>query len=250
MGNSSNGNYSTNTEAPPQPLHFQNSMSEISARVLELRERMGAAALRCGRHSDEITLVAVTKRVDSVRIMQAREAGIADFGENYYQEAREKLGIFGPEVRWHFIGHLQSNKAKHIAGRFETIQSVDSLELAKEIGKRALHAGKRQKALIEVKLDPGDTKFGILPEDTLTFALQAAEIDGIDLQGLMGMPPFEAAGELARPYFAGLRRLFDALPPQYRRILSMGMTSDFETAIEEGSTMIRVGTAIFGPRRS
>lgn len=225
-------------------------MNEIGSNIAAIRERISAAAADSGRSPDEITLVAVTKRVDPARILQAHLAGIGDFGENYYQEAREKLNLFGPEVRWHFIGRLQTNKAKYVAGRFETVQSVDSIELANSIAKRAEANGIRQKCLIEVKLDPDETKAGIPPEETQALALRIAQLENIDLVGLMGMPPFEATGELARPYFARLRRLFETLPAENRHILSMGMSADFEAAIQEGSTMIRIGTGIFGKRSS
>ena len=220
----------------------------ISDNIDRLRERIAQAAERVGRAAEEITLVAVTKTVPVERIREAAAAGQVDFGENYYQEAREKLPLFGPEVRWHFIGHLQSNKAGYVAGRFALIQSVDSVGLARKLGAAAQAAGTVQPILIEVKLDEEATKFGIDPERALELAAEAAELPGLALQGLMGMASFTADKSVVRAQFAKLRSLFDRLPAAQKLVLSMGMTGDFEPAIEEGSTMVRIGTAIFGAR--
>jgi pyridoxal phosphate enzyme (YggS family) len=220
----------------------------IDANIDVVRSRIADAARRSGRDPDDITLVAVTKTVDPARIQAAADTGIRDFGENYYQEARDKLPLFGSEIRWHFIGHLQSNKAKYIAGRFDLIHSVDSLNLAAEIGKRASNRGLIQEVLIEVKLAESDAKHGVEPERTLDLAGDIAQTAGVRLRGLMGMAAFGGGSEDSRPYFARLRGLFDQLPPVNRVVLSMGMTGDFEVAIEEGATLVRIGTAIFGVR--
>jgi hypothetical protein len=224
-------------------------MTSIAENIARVQERIACAAERAGRRPGEIRLVAVTKRVEPARIQEVLDAGIRDLGENYYPEARWKLPLFGPEVRWHFIGHLQRNKAKYVVGRFTLIQSVDSEALAREIGKRALNMGITQEVLIEVKIDPSsEEKKGVEPEMALEFAGAVAAIPGIRLQGLMGLAPVVANPWEAAPYFQQLRRLFEQLPRAHQQILSMGMTADFEVAIAEGSTMVRVGTAIFGRR--
>jgi hypothetical protein len=181
----------------------------------------------------------------------AYRAGVQDFGENYVQEALTKVGdpeLSDPALRWHFIGHLQRNKVREIIGRFALIHSVDSLALATEIGRRAEQIGAKAALLLEVKLDQATTKFGILPEQTLATAQAVLDIPGVRLCGLMGMAPFGSNPEAARPAFRTLRTLFDQLPPEAHQVLSMGMSSDFEVAIEEGATMVRIGTALFGNR--
>jgi pyridoxal phosphate enzyme (YggS family) len=223
-------------------------MSTIAENIKNVQHRIAAAAARSGRESSQITLCAVTKTVDVGRIREAVAAGIRDLGENYYQEAREKLDLLSPEVRWHFIGHLQTNKAKYVVGHFALVQSVDRIELANELGKRAERAGVIQPVLIEVKLDPNETKTGVAPDEALKLAEGVADVPGLRLEGFMGIPPITGVAEDARRYFIRLRTLFDELPDEFRKTLSMGMTSDFEVAIEEGATMVRVGTAIFGRR--
>jgi pyridoxal phosphate enzyme (YggS family) len=223
-------------------------MPSIRDNIAELQARIAQSAERSGRSASEITLCAVTKTVEPARIQEAVQAGIRDLGENYYQEAREKLSLLGDQVRWHFIGHLQTNKAKYIAGHFALVQSVDSLELARELSVRAVKAQVLQPILLEVKLDPTATKFGIAPEETLSLAAQIAELPDLRLDGLMGMAPFGDNPDQSRPHFARLRSLFEKLPPENQVTLSMGMTADFEVAIEEGATLVRIGTAIFGRR--
>lgn len=225
-------------------------MSTISQNIDAIRARITAAAECAGRNPNDITLLAVTKTVPVERIRETIEAGIHDLGENYYQEVREKLDLLPPDVRWHFIGHLQTNKAKYIAGRFALVQSVDRIELATELNRRAESKGIIQPVLIEVKLDPNETKTGIAPDQAMSFAEQISGLKALRLDGLMGIPPLEGGPEAARPYFAQLRGLFEQLPRENQRTLSMGMTADFEAAIEEGSNMVRVGTAIFGRRET
>jgi pyridoxal phosphate enzyme (YggS family) len=176
------------------------------------------------------------------------QACVLDLGENYYPEARDKIPLFGPEIRWHFTGHLQSNKAKYVVGAFTLIHSLDSLPLAQEIGRRASARNRVQSVLIEVKLDPSDTKRGVALEETLALAEQVTGICGVRLCGLMGMAPYAVEPEEARSFFARLRRLFEELPVENRQILSMGMSGDFEVGVEEGATHVRIGTAIFGLR--
>jgi PLP dependent protein len=224
-------------------------MPSIADNIADVQEKIARAAQRAGRDPDEITLVAVTKTVERARIQEALNAGVTDLGENYFQEARDKLPLFSSNVRWHFIGHLQTNKAKYVAGRFVLVQSVDSEELGRELGRRAEQGGIVQDVLIEVKLDPATTKFGVEHEQTIEMAQRVGQTPGLRLRGLMGMAPFSNDPEAARPSFQRLRALFRELPVEQREILSMGMTGDFETAIEEGSTLVRIGTAIFGTRR-
>ena len=224
---------------------------ELAQNVAAVRTRIAQACERSGRTSSSVTLVAVTKTVDLPRIRAVHQDGVRDFGENYVQEALTKVGnpeLPDTDVRWHFIGHLQRNKVREIVGRFALIHSVDSLALAAEIGRRALPIGRTADLLLEVKLDTAATKFGILPEQTLSAAQAVMDIPGVRLRGLMGMAPFGSTPEDARPAFRSLRTLFDQLPTDARQVLSMGMSSDFEVAIEEGATMVRIGTALFGKR--
>ncbi|MEN6520533.1 MAG: YggS family pyridoxal phosphate-dependent enzyme [Armatimonadota bacterium] len=224
-------------------------MATVAENLAVVRGRIAEAARKSGRKPEDVTLVTVTKTIDVPRIREALSAGAKDLGENYVQEAIEKWEAIEPsDVRWHFIGHLQKNKARQAVGVFSTIQSVDNLPLAVEIGKRAEARGIVQDILVEVNISGGETKYGVSPEDALDFAGEIAEVSGIRLQGLMGMAPFVADPEETRPYFARLKGLWDKLTDEQRQWLSMGMSHDFEIAIEEGSNMVRIGSAIFGPR--
>ncbi|MGC8784400.1 MAG: YggS family pyridoxal phosphate-dependent enzyme [Armatimonadota bacterium] len=222
--------------------------TDIAHNVAVVRERIDRACERAGRKTEEVTLIAVSKTVDIARIEQAIAAGIEHFGENYYQEAREKIPCIQAPVHWHFIGHLQKNKVRGVVPLFEWIHTVDDEELAQEIDRRAQAAGKRQRVLIEVNIAREPQKFGVSPEEVLSLAERIAQLPSVQLEGLMGMAPLVENAEQARPYFAELRRLFERLPETCRVHLSMGMTQDYEVAIEEGATMVRIGTAIFGPR--
>ncbi len=227
-------------------------LSAVESNIPVVRARLAAAASRAGRAPESITLVAVTKRVDIDRISAAYAAGLRNFGESYVQEARDKRSsgaLDWPDAQWHFIGHLQSNKVRDVVGRFALIQSVHSQELAELIGRRSSRLGIVTDILMEVKLDPSDSKAGFDPQQTPAAAESIAQIPGVRLCGLMGMPPFSDNAENARPHFQHLRTLFTQLPPENRQTLSMGMTGDFEIAIEEGATMVRVGTGIFGLRQ-
>ena len=224
---------------------------EIAANIGRVRERMAQAAARAGRAVETITLVAVTKTVEAARIAAAYEAGVRNFGENYVQEALTKIDappLTGSDVRWHFIGHLQRNKVKEVVGRFALVQSVDSVALARMIGQRATLRGQTAEILLEVRLAEEATRFGFALETTLAAAAEIAAIPGVRMRGLMGMAPYAPDSEAARPHFRRLHGLFTQLPPAQQRTLSMGMTGDFEVAIEEGATLIRIGTAIFGRR--
>jgi len=214
-------------------------------------ERTERAAQRTGRDPKEIKLVAVSKTVDTARIKEAIEAGVSILGENYVQEAQSKIEEVGRDVAWHFIGHLQSNKAKVAIRLFDLIHSVDSIPLAEELNRRSEMAGQVMKVFIEVKLSEEATKFGTEEEGALLLAGRIIGLQHLSLEGLMTMPPYFDSAEMSRPYFIRLRLLKERMIREGIPVkeLSMGMSSDFEVAIEEGATYVRVGTAIFGPRK-
>jgi len=217
-------------------------------RLNQIHERIDKAAKRAGRTPQDITLVAVTKTVPLEKVIPFVQAGIRHIGENRVQEAMGKYSGFraqNSEIRLHLIGQLQSNKAKKAVECFDMIQSLDRLDVALDLQRHAAAIGKKQACLIEVKISPEKTKSGLPPEQLNDFLSQLKGLDSLDIQGLMGIAPVTATPEESRPYFATLRKLFE----QSRLdILSMGMSSDFEIAIEEGATLIRVGTALFGSR--
>jgi pyridoxal phosphate enzyme (YggS family) len=202
-----------------------------------------------------IRLVGVSKTMPAEVVRDAIEAGICDLGENYIQEAKEKINALAAySVTWHFIGHLQSNKAKYAVRLFDLIHSVDSLKLAQELNKYAKKNDKIQAILIQVNVAKEDSKSGVYVEDTMQLLKEVSRLENIAVKGLMTMPPFFNAPEKVRPYFTALRELgeqikMEAIPNISMEELSMGMTGDFETAIEEGATIVRIGTAIFGDRR-
>lgn len=215
---------------------------------------MDQAAIRAGRDPGEIKLVAVSKTVEVARIREAIEAGVTILGENYVQEARRKIEEIGHGIQWHMIGHLQSNKAKYAVTLFDYIHSIDGISLAREIDRRAAQKGRRVKALVEVNLSGETSKFGIDSEVVMDLIHHVAALKHISIEGLMTMPPYFDEPEKARPYFIKLREFRDRIQKEgiegaRMDELSMGMSGDFEAAIEEGATMIRVGTAIFGERR-
>jgi len=227
----------------------------IQKRLKLVKERIEAVALSSGRDPEAVQLVAVSKTVPVNRVHAAIKAGVTVFGENYVQEAREKIGAFGKEkVSWHFVGHLQSNKAKYAVKLFDLIHSVDSLKLAKEINKRARALGKVQDILIQVNISGEETKSGIDTEQALDLVRGISPLENLAVRGLMTMPPYFNAPDKVRPYFKALRSLQalirkEAIPNVEMTELSMGMTGDFEAAIQEGATLVRIGTAIFGERR-
>jgi pyridoxal phosphate enzyme (YggS family) len=223
----------------------------ISENLLNIHDRIAKAARRAGRDPNEVTLIAVTKTVEPKRIKEAISAGIRVFGENYVQEAQEKMAKFkDKKLKWHFIGHLQKNKAKFAVELFDLIHSVDSVELAQELNKRAKEP---VDILIEVNIAKENTKTGIDPEGAVKLARAISAMQNLKLRGLMAIPPSFEQAEMARPYFAMVRRLAERINKEkfagvYLRELSMGMSNDYEVAIEEGATMVRLGTAIFGTR--
>ncbi|NLN79717.1 MAG: YggS family pyridoxal phosphate-dependent enzyme [Armatimonadetes bacterium] len=223
-------------------------MSTIYENLRAVEDRIDKAARKSGRSREDVTLVTVTKTRSVEQIKEVIACGATDLGENYVQEAKDKFSQITDPVRWHMIGHLQRNKARHAVEFCSLIHSVDSLELARQIGRQAEAVGRRMDVLIEVKISSEATKFGVEPDDALELVSKIAQVSGVKLCGLMGMAPFELDPLETRPYFKSLKELWDKLPDEQRIYLSMGMTSDFEVAIEEGANMVRIGTAIFGPR--
>ncbi len=225
-------------------------MTSIKENIKKLKERIAQAAQRAGRGVDEISVVAVAKTVSAKRIEEAISCGVKIIGENRVQEAKQKFARVGSTVEWHMVGHLQTNKVRDALKIFSMIHSLDSLKLAREIEKRADYP---IKCLIEVNTSEEETKFGIAPDSLLSFYASIKDLEKLNVIGLMTIGPGWATSdpEVSRPCFRLLHDLKDSLVKKFDiqfPVLSMGMTSDFEVAIEEGSTMIRVGTALFGPR--
>lgn len=216
-----------------------------------IRTRIAAACARTGRSAAEVTLLAVSKTHPPEVVREAARLGVGVFGENKVQEAKAKIPHCPGALRWHFIGHLQSNKARDAVALFEMVQSVDSLALAQELNKRCETAGKRLPVLLEVNLAGEASKFGYAPERLLAELAEINALPRLEIHGLMTVPPWKPAAEQVRPFFRALRELKqrceEALGAPLPH-LSMGMSGDFEVAIEEGATIIRIGTALFGER--
>ena len=218
-------------------------MTSVRENYLQILERIQRAAARSGRTSETIQLIAVTKTVPSERIREAAEAGIRHVGENRLQEALPKRGQLADlPLTWHFIGHLQTNKAKRVVENFDWVQCLDRLELAEKLNQAATTP---LPVLIEVNLGGELSKSGIDPDALEEFVYGFQRYDRLDLRGLMTVPPFFEDAEQVRPYFGKLRQFAERLG---LRELSMGMSHDFEIAIEEGATMVRIGTSLFGER--
>jgi hypothetical protein len=226
-------------------------MSAVKENLLRVTERIEEAARKVGRDPQEIKLVGVSKTVETDRIKEAIEAGITILGENYVQEAQKKIEEIGQPVSWHFIGHLQSNKAKYAIRLFDMIHSLDSVSLAEELNRRAEQADRMMKVMIEVNLSKEATKFGADEGWVLSLAKRIQNLHHLSLEGLMTMPPYFDSPEMSRPYYIALRELKERMAKEGipMKELSMGMSNDFEIAVEEGATYVRVGTAIFGPRK-
>ncbi len=226
-------------------------MSAVRENLLRVTERIEEAARKVGRDPQEIKLVGVSKTVEIDRIKEAIEAGITILGENYVQEAQKKIEEIGRPVLWHFIGHLQSNKAKYAIRLFDMIHSLDSIPLAEELNRRAGQADQMMKVMIEVNLSKEATKFGADEGWVLSLAKRIQKLNHLSLEGLMTMPPYFDSPEMSRPYYIALRELKERMAKEGipMKELSMGMSNDFEIAVEEGATYVRVGTAIFGPRK-
>jgi len=217
---------------------------EIRNNIADVEARVAAACERAGRTRDSVRLVAVTKTFPAADVDHAIAAGMTDVGENRVQEARDKKPLVSAPVRWHLIGHLQSNKAKDAVRLFDVIQSVDSLDLAQKLSRAAESAGKRQEVFLQVNIGREEQKSGAEVEAIPDLVRAVRELPALELTGLMAIPPAGEADAM-RPYFRELRGLRDDAG---LRELSMGMTDDFEVAIEEGATIIRVGRALFGSR--
>ncbi|MFN2488234.1 MAG: YggS family pyridoxal phosphate-dependent enzyme [Actinomycetota bacterium] len=222
----------------------------IAARYEQVRERIVRAAQRAGRSPSDVSLIAVSKSFSVDVVMQAVDAGITELGENRAQELREKAALIEDRARWHFIGHLQSNKVRHVVGVAALVHSVDSVSLAEAIARRARSSDMAQPVLIEVNVAGEARKHGVAPSEAEALARNVAALEGIELRGLMTMPPWPDDPEESRPHFRSLAELrieIARVVPEATE-LSMGMTRDFEVAVEEGATLVRVGEAIFGPR--
>ncbi len=227
----------------------------IAENVLKVRERVRKACERAGRDPQTVHLIAVTKTFSGEKIQEVVAAGIEDIGENFVQELRAKhTELINLPIRWHFVGHLQSNKVKYITDFIHLIHSVDHRSVAEELVRRGAKTGRVIDVLVEVNTSGEKTKYGVPPETCLEFVKSIANLKNVRVKGLMTIGPFLPNPEDSRPAFRTLRNLRDeVMKAEIENVgmneLSMGMTSDFEVAIEEGATMIRIGTAIFGPRK-
>ncbi len=224
---------------------------DIAVNVARIRERIVRAAQRVGRAADEVTLVAAAKTVDADRIREALAAGVTEIGENYVQEAAAKRPRVGPGASWHLIGHLQRNKAKQAVAIFDMIETVDSAPLAAAIGQHAQAAGRVMPLLLQVNTSGEESKHGIPPEQAEALLAAVAAVPGVRVEGLMTIGRWDPDPERSRLEFrllAALARKLEAAVGVQMKWLSMGMSHDFEVAIEEGANLIRVGTGIFGPR--
>ena len=227
----------------------------ITKNLSRIRRRIEQAAARCGRDPASVRLVAVSKTVSAESVKAAINAGMCLLGENYIQEAREKIAaLMGSPASWHFIGHLQTNKARFAVELFDLIHSVDSLKLARELDKQARRQNKVQPILIQVNIAEEKSKSGITEQAAPQLIREVSRCSNLSVKGLMTMPPFFNAPEKVRPYFKALRQLASRIAAMNidgvtMAELSMGMTGDFEVAVEEGATIVRVGTAIFGERQ-
>ena len=224
----------------------------VSENLERVRERIGQAATKAGRSTDEIELIAISKTHDAERVREAYEAGQSVFGESKVQEARAKIPELPSALRWQFVGHLQKNKIRHALPLFELLHSVDSLELAQNLNRIADEDGLHPRVLLEVNVAGEGSKFGFKPDVLRAEMEELLALPRLTIEGLMTIPPLGEEAESSRKFFVHLRELRDVLEkeldvklPQ----LSMGMTNDFAIAVEEGATMVRVGTAIFGERK-
>ncbi len=227
-------------------------MSTIAENLDAVRAEIAAAAARAGRSPEEIELVAVSKTHPPETLHEALDAGQTLFGENRVQEARAKIPLLPGRARWHLVGHLQKNKIRHaLALGFELFHGIDTLELARELDRIADEAGAFPRVLLEVNVAGEGSKFGFSPEKVRAQMEELLALGRLQVEGLMALPPFAPEAEASRPFFVALRELRDRLQTEFRvplPRLSMGMSGDFAVAVEEGATLVRVGTAIFGTR--
>jgi len=232
---------------------LHNDIPDLACAVREVRERIRQAARRAGRNEKEITLVAVSKSVGQDKVAQAIACGVRHFGENRVQEFVPKQAVF-PQVNWHFIGHLQTNKVKDIIGKAYLIHSLDRWRLAEYIDDRARGLEVRVPVLLQVNVSGEKSKYGLAPAEVMSFLEAAQDLGHLSIQGLMTMAPEVDDPEETRTVFKDLHRIFESIKQKNfsntkMQYLSMGMTQDFEVAIEEGANLVRVGRAIFGSRR-
>jgi len=228
-------------------------MSDIIENIQEIEEKVAAAAARAHREKEDILLLAVSKTIDVPQIKEAVEYGLTSLGENKVQEIMDKYEPMGDGVQWHLIGHLQTNKVKYIIDKVKLIHSVDSLKLAKEISKRAAQKDVTANILLEINIADEDSKFGVKPDETEELLREICLLDHICVKGLMTVAPFVDNPEENRQYFRHMKELLVDINAKKidninMNVLSMGMTGDYEVAIEEGATIVRVGTGIFGKR--
>jgi pyridoxal phosphate enzyme (YggS family) len=228
------------------------SGQDIRANLSAVERRLGEAARRSGRREDAVLLVAVSKTVDVEGVRAAIAAGVPALGENRVQEAREKIATIGRPRPWHLIGHLQTNKVRDALACFDLIQSVDRVPLAEALSARAVHDGRRADVLVQVNVAAEPQKGGVPPEELRPALERIGALPGLRVRGLMTIPPLPRDPEDSRPHYREMRKLLEAargwgVGADFTE-LSMGMSGDFEVGIEEGATIVRVGTAIFGPR--
>jgi PLP dependent protein len=239
-------------DVPAQPAEGDGAMgaqvdAALQDRLRDVRGRMHAAAQRAGRMPSSVVLVAVSKTVDPEIVLAARRLGQSDFGESRAQELRRKHRAAGPGLRWHFVGRLQRNKVRDVVGVASLIHSVGTIELAGAIAERARKEQRMQRILVQVNIGDDPAKGGCAPEDLPGLVARVRGLDGVACEGLMTIPPL---GVDPRPLFRRLREARDDLRERFPEVqhLSMGMSADFEVAVEEGATIVRVGEAVFGPR--
>jgi pyridoxal phosphate enzyme (YggS family) len=228
-------------------------MNSIARNLEHVREQMANAAAKSGRSTDDVELVAVTKTHPAGKVREAIDAGQNLFGESRVQEARAKIPLLPSNLRWQFVGHLQKNKVRHALPLFELFHSVDSLALAREMNRIAEEDGMYPRVLLEVNVSGEGSKFGFDPEKLRVELEPLLDLNRLSVEGLMTIPPLSIEPEMSRRFFVQLRELRDALEKEFNvklPHLSMGMTNDFRIAVEEGATLVRVGTAIFGERRA
>jgi pyridoxal phosphate enzyme (YggS family) len=226
-------------------------MSEISTCLDSIKSGISSAACRCGRDASDIELVAVSKTYSPEKILEALDAGQLLFGESRVQEARVKIPLLPVKTRWHFIGHLQKNKIRQALPMFEMFHGIDTPQLARDMDRIADECGARPRVLLEVNVAGEASKFGFSPDALRRNLEELLGLKRLQIEGLMTIPPFVEEAEISRKYFAALRNLRDELQESFRvplGQLSMGMSHDYAVAIEEGATIVRVGTAIFGER--
>jgi len=229
-------------------------MSRIGANLEEIHNRIEVAATKAGRDPERVRLVAVSKKVDADALREAFACGQRLFGENYLQEAEAKIAELGAGYQWHFIGHLQSNKTAQAAGLFDLIETVDRLKVAAALDRNLAGSGRVLAVLLQVNIGREPQKSGVLPEEAAVLLAKVRELPHLVVRGLMVMPPFLDEAEAVRPFFRQTRELavkladLGLLPPADEVDLSMGMSGDYEVAVEEGATLVRLGTALFGAR--